>query len=499
MSLTVNRKQIKFAPDSKRVILKFFFPGDENAKSVINRVFKLSDAEVAEVFNQILRDFSKRHRNITKLLVKHFNNVSYLFADLNIDEKSLSKERKLLLGAYFSSEYSIESAAFFNPSIVEHPDQSELEKGQKRVIVSFRATGEGHVSSIVFRMGVIDKYNNISFEEPGALVDSPEFVKRYVYKKEAFINKLAEMNIHKDIVDVVMNKLGNEFVYGDLQKVISDTKNEIALTYSKNNVLDAINWLADAHYDISFSLDTAISERVIFPVSFSESNGIEDARFVKFIDDDGRITYYATYTAYNGFTILPKLLKTRNFFDFKSLPLNGKYAQDKNLALFPRKINGKYVMCSRIDGENLFIMFSDKINYWDNCIKIQVPHAPWEFIKIGNCGSPIETEYGWLLITHGVGPMRKYCLGAVMLDKDDPTKVLGQLDKPLLMPNEHERDGYVPNVVYSCGSMIYNNELFIPYAISDYASTIASVPLSEIFENIFPKELKIYNNIPAKD
>jgi len=499
MALTVNRKPVKFGPDPKRVILKFFYPGGKIAKSVINRIIKLKDAEVTEVFNQALRDFSKRHRNITKLLEKHYDNVSHLFAELDIDEKLISKERKLLIGAYFSSEYSIESAAFFNPSIVEHPDQSELEEGQKRVIVSFRATGEGHISSIAFRMGIIDKDNNITFEKPGSLLDPPEFVKRYVYDKKVFINKLSEMNIYKDVIDVVMSKLGDKFIYGELQKALSETRNEIKLTYSKSNVLNAISWLANSHYEISFSLDTALSERVIFPVSYSESNGIEDARFVRFTEDDGSITYYATYTAYNGFAILPKLLKTKDFFDFQSIPINGKYAQDKNLALFPRKINGKYVMCSRIDGENLYIMFSDKVNYWDNCKKIQVSRAPWEFIKIGNCGSPIETEYGWLLITHGVGTMRKYCLGAVMLDKDDPTKVIGQLNEPLLMPNEEEREGYVPNVVYSCGSMIYNDELFIPYAMSDYASTIATVPLKEIYENIFPEELKTKNNIPGKD
>ncbi|MBL7136908.1 MAG: glycoside hydrolase family 130 protein [Candidatus Marinimicrobia bacterium] len=488
MSLTVTRKSNRFYPDSKRVIARLFMPRMNNsfdrAQSIIQKVINLSDDDVNLTLNQILRDFAKRHRNITKTLENHFNNVKDIVKKVNGDLEPLSLKRKLLIGSYFTMEYAIESAAFFNPSIVEAPDQTDLEEGQKRIIVSFRATGEGHLSSIVFRRGIIDKNNNLNFAQPGKLVDIPEVIKRHVYNKKNFLKKLDEMHIHKDVVGMVMDRLGDTFIYGELQASISETIKNIKITPSKKKVIQSMSWLADSHYKVTFSLDTAISERVIFPVSYTEKNGIEDARFVRFIDDDGCITYYATYTAYNGFAILPKLIDTKDFYNFRILPLNGEYVQNKDLALFPRKINGKYAMISRIDGVNNYIMFSDKINLWQNVKKVQEPKYTWEFIQIGNCGSPIETEKGWLLITHAVGPMRRYSLGAILLDLEDPSKLIGQLRKPLLIPNDEEREGYVPNVVYSCGSIIHNNELIIPYAMADFASSFASVPLDELLDEL---------------
>ena len=249
-------------------------------------------------------------------------------------------------------------------------------------------------------------------------------------------------------------------------------------------MIEAINWLANSHYEVTFSRDVAISERVLFPVSYSESNGIEDARFVKLTDDDGSVCYYATYTAYNGFTILPKLLKTKDFYHFKIMPIHGIYTQNKGMSLFPRRIDGKYALISRCDGSNNFINFSDKINVWRNAEKLMEPKYSWEFVLIGNCGSPIETEKGWLLITHGVGPMRMYSLGVALLDLEDPARVIGRLKEPLLVPNDKERDGSVPNVIYSCGSLIHNGELIIPYGISDYASSFAAISLDELFDNL---------------
>jgi predicted GH43/DUF377 family glycosyl hydrolase len=491
MSLTVTRKPNRFYPDSKRVIARFFELGmnsnSDRAKYIIQKVKGMSDDDVNLTLNQILRDFSKRHRNITKIFENHFNNVKSIVKKVNGDLESLSLKRKLLIGSCFTMEYAIESAAFFNPSIVEDPDQTDLKEGEKRIIVSFRATGEGHISSIVFRRGIIDKDNNLNFAQPGKLVDTPEIVKRHIYNKDIFLKKLDEMNIHKDVVDMVMDRLGNTFIYGELQASITETIKNVKITPSKKRVIQSMSWLANSHYEVTFSLDTAISERVIFPVSYTETKGIEDARFVRFIDDDGCVTYYATYTAYNGFAILPKLIETKDFYQFRIMPLNGEYVQNKGLALFPRKINGKYAMISRIDGVNNYIMFSDKINLWQNAKKIQEPKYPWEFIQIGNCGSPIETKKGWLLITHAVGPMRRYSLGAVLLDLEDPTKVIGHLRKPLLAPNDEEREGYVPNVVYSCGSIIHNNELIIPYAMADFASTFASVPLNELLDELLNK------------
>jgi predicted GH43/DUF377 family glycosyl hydrolase len=325
------------------------------------------------------------------------------------------------------------------------------------------------------------------------LVDEAQAIRNYVYNKEVFCAKLSEMNIPEAIVMPVMEKLRFEFDYNELNNAIEVSIRELNPDFTQKKMLQSITWLADSHYEISFSFDTAISERVIFPIAAAESNGIEDARFVKFTDDDGSVKYYATYTAYNGYTILPKLIETRDFYKFNIMPIHGENAQNKGMALFPRKINGQYAMLARLDGVNNYIMYSDDINLWHQAIKIQEPKFPWEFIQIGNCGSPIETEHGWLVITHGVGTMRKYSLGATLLDLKDPTKIIGQLSEPIISPNEDEREGYVPNVVYSCGSIISNNELVIPYAASDTSSTFATVPLDELFNMLVPSDLKKKN------
>ncbi|MDY6933209.1 MAG: glycoside hydrolase family 130 protein [Spirochaetota bacterium] len=490
MPITLIRKENRFYPDPKRVIARFFMPGNKRSETIIQKVLNLTEEQVQATLNQVLRNFSKRHRNITIIFEKYFNRIKYLFHSMNIDPDSLPKERQLLIGSYFTMEYSIESSAFFNPSIVEDPDQGDLEEGQRRVIVSFRATGEGHISSIVFRSGIIDKDNNLQFQPTGKLVDVPEIIKRHVYEKKDFLKKINEMNIHEEIigheeiVGIVMDKMKNTFNYSELQAVIDDTIDDTRFNNGIRKVIQEIKWLASSHYEITFSLDTAISERVIFPISYTESHGIEDARFVRFVDDDDTVTYYATYTAYSGHNILPRLLETKDFYHFKISPIHGEQAQNKGMALFPRKINGKYAMISRIDGVCNYIMFSDNINVWEETCKIQDPMYPWEFIQIGNSGSPIETERGWLVITHGVGAMRRYSLGAILLDLDDPTNVIAKLDEPILVPNEEEREGYVPNVVYSCGSIIHNNELIIPYAMADYASTFASIPLDDLLNKL---------------
>jgi len=520
MPITVKRNNARFNPDPERIISRFHLPmGNERICFVIDKVLGLSEEEVNLNLNNVLRNFSKRHRSISRLLTNNFqqimqitndmdlesmplplkkniNKIKILLQELTTDQKAESTKKKLLIGAYFTMEYSIESAAFFNPSIIEHPDQTELtERGQKRVILSFRATGEGHISSIVFREGVIDKDNNLNFKSINKTVDVPEVVKRHVYDKTAFFQKLQEMHFYKTIngvgeepaqkrieqtIALIKDKLEDQFVYGKLRESIEEATKNPELTVLEKRVIEAIYWLADSHYEIEFSLDTAISERVIFPVSYSERNGIEDARFVRFTDDDSSVTYCATYTAYDGYTILPKLIQTNDFYHFKVKPLNGIYAQNKGMALFPRRIKGQYVMLSRHDGVNNHIMYSDNINLWQNSQKIECPRNPWEYIQTGNCGSPIETDNGWLVLTHGVGPMRKYSIGALLLDLENPIEVIGYLKEPLLSPNEEEREGYVPNVVYSCGSIVHNNELILPYGISDTASTFATISLDEL-------------------
>lgn len=491
MSTTINRKPIRFYSDPRRVIVRFFFPGPETrVQSIIQKVTSMPEEAARLTLNQSLRDFSSRHRNISKIYQRHFDRVGEIMNGRAGELDSLTASKKLLIGAYFTSEYSIESAAFFNPSMVEDPDQTGLMDGQKRVIISFRATGEGHISSIVFRGGILDANNNLTLIPTGRLIDEAEAVKNYIYDKKLFISKLSEMHADDELTKHVMLKLKQEFDYNELYRAIDETKRELNPNEAQLRILQTISWLGDSHYEISFSLDTGISDRVIFPIAAAESNGIEDARFVKFTDDDGRVRYYATYTAYNGYSIMPKLLETKDFYSFKVMPIHGENAQNKGMALFPRKINGKYVMLARIDGVNNYIMFSDNINRWADATMLQGPKFPWEFIQVGNCGSPIETEYGWLVITHGVGTMRKYVISAMLLDLDDPSKVIGQLTEPLISPNEEEREGYVPNVVYSCGSIVNNEELVLPYAMSDTASTYVTIPLRELLTNLVPSDLK---------
>lgn len=487
MAITINRLENHFHPDPKRVIVRFFMPGGESrAKKIINRVIALSENDTTQVLNQTLRDFSNRHRNITKVFYAHYERVTFLFDELGHNPIHISKESKLLIGAYFTHEYSIESAAFFNPSIVDDPDQSHLETGQKRVIVSFRATGEGHVSSIGFRGAILDKNNNLHFNPVSRLVEVAETIQLHEYQKKDFIQKLNDMQLNDDeAIDKIIRNLNDTFLFRELLHNINQFENNNEITVANNKVLHAIKFIANAQYEIGFSLDTAVSERVIFPVTDAESNGIEDARFVKFTEDNGDIKYYATYTAYNGFVILPQLIETTDFYRFKVMTIYGQNAQNKGMALFPRKVNGQYAMLSRHDGENNYIMFSDQITNWDGeATLIQEPEYPWEFVQLGNSGSPIETNEGWLVITHGVGAVRRYVLGAILLDLDDPTKVLASLKNPLLTANEMEREGYVPNVVYSCGSILHNDNLIIPYAMSDTSSGFAYVSLQEILDNL---------------
>jgi beta-1,2-mannobiose phosphorylase / 1,2-beta-oligomannan phosphorylase len=486
MQIIVTRKASKFLPDPSRVIARFHYTSDERGKSIIRNVLAMSDSEVNIALSQVLRGYSRRHRNISIIFETHFNKLCNLFNALKVKQSKISQSRKALIGSFFTMEYSIESAAFFNPSIVEDPDQSELGPGDKRVIFSFRATGEGHISSIVFRSGIIDKNNNLTIEPVGKMLAEAERIKRHIYNKKSFIKKLDEMRDFNNKISpvFVLEKLGDSFTYGELNRAVEETRKTRHLTANKESIINQMMWLAKSHYELDFSIDSAISERVIFPTSEAERNGIEDARFVKFTDDDNEVIYYATYTAYNGVTILPKLLETKNFYRFKALPIHGEIARNKGMALFPRKIKGKYAMLCRIDGVNNYISYSDNINIWREAKLIQKPKFLWDLVQVGNCGSPIETKEGWLIITHGVGPMREYVLGASLYELDNPEKEIGRLKAPLLAPNAEEREGYVPNVVYSCGSIIHNSSLIIPYGMSDCASTYASVNLNELLDEL---------------
>ena len=518
MQVAVNRKKFVFSPDPSRIIPRFLYVNDERSADIIRMVLAMPEKEVNIAMSQLLRGYSRRHRNISRIFEKHFAKLAPIFDKIEVNEEDLSISQKALIGSYFTMEYSIESAAFFNPSIVENPDQSETRSDEKRVIFSFRATGEGHISSIVFRSGILDRNNNLIIEPVGKMLAEADVIKWHVYDKKSFQEKLDEMHDQGNVISsatiekldemqdqenvispaildkhhemqghvnvispaFILDKLGDNFTYAELIQNIEIARKDPNLTEDHLKIINQMMWLGSSHYEINFSIDSAISERVIFPISATEQKGIEDARFVKFIDDDGEVTYYATYTAYDGIAILPKLISTKDFYNFKILPINGEIAQNKGMALFPRKIKGKYAMLCRIDGVNNYIAYSDSINIWREAKIIQQPKYPWELVQIGNAGSPIETKEGWLVITHAVGSMREYTLGASLYELENPENEIGRMTNPLMVPNEVEREGYVPNVIYSCGSIILNDDLIIPYAMSDHSSTYATVNLKEL-------------------
>jgi len=477
--LKIKRKAIKILGDTSRVITLLHLPTDRHRISrIIQRIISMSETAAKNLITQIMIDyFSGRHEDIEYIFERHLNEVKgYLPRDA-----MLSEVKKDLIGAYFTKEYAIESAALFNPSIVPHPDQSYLDKGSLRFVMSLRATGDGHVSSIVFRSGVLDRHNTFHFDPVSDFVETPNLQLDPVYKRNIFQRKLDEMGASNEITVYVLNQLSEDFTYTEVIEKIGILRAKPQFSERiQNRTFEIMRWLADSNYEVGFHPDHPISERVIFPVSKNESRGIEDARFVQFFNDNGEVVYFATYTAYNGVTILPQLIETKDFIKFNILTLNGKAVKNKGMALFPRKIGGRYAMLSRQDGENNHIMFSDNIHFWQKSQIIQEPEFPWEFMQIGNCGSPLETDEGWIVLTHGVGPMRQYCIGAMLLDLENPTKIIARLDAPLLVPHEKEREGYVPNVVYSCGALIHNNELIIPYAMSDVNSGIATVAVKEL-------------------
>ncbi|HLO91314.1 MAG TPA: glycoside hydrolase family 130 protein [Lentimicrobium sp.] len=474
----IRRRKTRIQRDTSRVILRPHIPTHlDRISRIAGRVLALSDDHASDLLRVVLSSFNDRHRNIEDRLMENFGRVvQYLNPEITV-----SHIKKMLIAAYFTMEYSIESAALFNPSIVPHPDQSNLAPDELRFIMSLRATGEGHISSIVFRSGIIESDGNAIFDHMTEFVQTPKMLHDPFYIRHLFELKLKDMEVWNDTSSAIIERLPDVFTYDDLSESLHKILEDPDIS-SDDKTLVKIRWLANSNYKVRFDERSRISERVIFPVSENESRGIEDARFVRFVDDNGEVTYYATYTAYNGFNILPQLIETTDFRTFNIITLNGSAVQNKGMALFPRKINGKFVMLGRQDGENNYIMFSDEIHFWHNPILLQHPEEPWEFVQVGNCGSPIELPEGWLLITHGVGAMRQYFLGALLLDLHEPCKVIARLREPLLYPNDEEREGYVPNVIYSCGSLIHNGRLIIPYAMSDITSGIVTVKVKDLLD-----------------
>jgi predicted GH43/DUF377 family glycosyl hydrolase len=477
----VKRNRTKIVRNSSRVITRAHIPEITRIPKIIDRVLNLTEKSAVDLLKQVNLNFIERHKNIESILMENYGKVSQYITH----NQPLSSTKKLLIGAYFTMEYSIESAALFNPSIVPHPNQNDVAPGSLRFIMSLRATGEGHISSIVFRSGTIKEDRTFLIDPVSEFVETPKIRHDQSYDRHLFQLKLKSMKAWNETSIKVFDKLPNLFTFDELKNSISVLQMKTGNSLDKE-ALKNILWLADSNYFIKFEAKNDISERVIFPLSENENRGIEDARFVRFFDDNGDVTYYATYTAYNWICILPQLLVTKDFLNFDIITLNGKAVQNKGMALFPRKIKGKYVMLSRLDGEKNHIMFSDHLHFWDEAKIIQEPSMPWEFFQIGNCGSPLEINEGWLVLTHGVGAMRQYCIGAVLLDLENPAKIIARLEEPLLTPNEEEREGYVPNVVYSCGSLIHNNKLIVPYAMSDITSGIATVDVADLLACMKP-------------
>jgi len=477
-TITVQRSQVVLHPDRSRVLLRpFLVPSDPRASRIAARVAALPESEILTLWDQVRREFGERHTKTDAFLQRRFDHVRPCLPA----GTPFSKERQLLLGAYFSHEYSLEAAALFNPSIVPHPDQSSVPPGALRFILSLRATGEGHISSVTFRTGLLEQGSRITINPPTRYCLEPDQVPNASYEKQLFARKLQELGLAGDFSRDVLGTLGDSFTLAELNASVSRAEEQFGRrNQGTSAVARKITMLAQSNYEVQFPPDSRLSERVLFPVTPSQSNGIEDARFVRFHHDDGSETYYATYTAYDGKMILPQFIETPDFLHFKFITLNGPAVQNKGMALFPRPINGRYAMLGRQDYENIYVMFSDHLHFWNAAQLVLEPKFPWEFIQMGNCGSPIETDAGWLVLSHGVGAMRKYCIGAFLLDRDNPTRVIGRLREPLITPNENEREGYVPNVVYSCGSLQHNRQLVIPYAMSDYAATFASLPLDEV-------------------
>lgn len=473
-SVTVHKGKLSFNPDFKKVITRFFQPDRKRQEHIIKRILALSEKEVNVILEQTIANFTNRHDDVKRLFLDNFDK-------LDIDQ-DLSLERRLLIGSYFTMEYAVETAALLNPSIVPHPIQDHENGKDLRVILSFRAVGEGHMSSIVFREGIIHSNGVLEVDSQTSKLERGKINEDHFYEKTDFIIKLKEIGAFSS-VRTIMDNLLDSFTITELKESVRRFTRKYKDDPGFNkDALDTLIWFAKNNCEVEFDEELNLSGRIIFPRSKGEVKALEDARFVQFRNGNGTVTYYATYTAYDGSNILPQLIETKNFNRFKIITLMGKGSKNKGMALFPEKINGKYAMLSRNDNENLYIMYSNNINYWENPVKIKEPQFYWEFFLIGNNGSPLKTKEGWLVLTHGVGPVRTYSIGAILLDLKNPAKVIKMTKKPILYPEENERDGYVPNVVYSCGSIIHNKHIVMPYAISDTRSGVATFNLRELLD-----------------
>ena len=472
----------RLSPDPARVIARLFVPGEElpghhsRATAVLQRVQGLADEEVTEALDDLQARFGPRHRDLDAIFLHHFDLMAH-----RLGGEAPSRDCRLLIGAYFTSEYAVEGAALTNPSMVAHPDQAGVGRGEQRFVMSVRSVGEGHLSCIEFRTGVIDAGGGVRVDDPGRYLDMglprpPQF------DQAGFRALVVDQGADDETASFVLDGLGDPFVKSELDAAIAGIHPRIVRRAHARETIERLERIALDTYEVTFAPASRISERVLHPAGPSETHGMEDARLTRLVDDDGTVRYCATYTAYDGWSVAPQLLETADFLTFRVTQLTGLAAKNKGLALFPRKVDGQYLALSRYDRERSSITSSEDLRCWADAVTLETPLRPWELIQTGNCGPPVETEEGWLVLTHGVGAMRTYGLGAMLLDLEDPRKVLGTTASPILLADDEEQDGYVPNVVYSCGGMRHGDKVVLPYGFGDQQISFAVIHLPELYE-----------------
>jgi predicted GH43/DUF377 family glycosyl hydrolase len=479
----VTPTELVLAADPARVLARLFVPGHElshdgrsRASGVLSRILALPDDDVRLTMKRVFARYGERHRNLPGVLMANYEQIAHRIPEA----ADLSDERRSLVGAWFTHEFAVEAAALFNPSAVAHPDQSGVPAGSCRFILSLRAVGEGHLSSVEFRTGVLGPAGELRIDDPGAHIEAGRRLPTS-YDREVFAAALVGQDIDRESAAFVIARLHPRFRSDELEAVLGALADERLTRPTTARTAELAQRIAACSYEVEFPLETTLGERVLWPQSPSEARGIEDARFVC-IEDEG--VYRATYTAFDGASITPQLIETDDFRHFRISQLAGPAAQNKGMALFPRRVDGRYLALSRWDRENNSIATSPDGVWWGESRTLQTPNRPWELLQIGNCGSPIETEAGWVVLTHGVGPMREYSIGALLLDRSEPSRVIGALRDPLLASDEDTRDGYVPNVVYSCGALRHDDQLLLPYGASDASVRFALVGLPQLIERL---------------
>jgi predicted GH43/DUF377 family glycosyl hydrolase len=502
-TVPVVRTDVVVRPDVRRVVARLFLPGQEvtspgnsRAADVAERCLAMTDEEATAAFEEVVAEHSGRHRRFLRILDEHFDAVAH-----RVDgAQGLSTLRRRLIGAYFTQEYALEGAALFNPSLVVHPEQGaadsdsagpDAEPGDAdvRFVMSARAVGEGHLSSITFRSGV---FTVSGPGGPAVVLDEGSTLATAGTRQPGMLHaarvahEARTTGADDESLRFVLDGLPEHFLAAAVENALEELGEQRLTRVNADRTITAIRRAADASYEVSFEADTDLSERTLMPGAEAESHGMEDARFVRFTEDDGGTTYLATYTAFDGAHVTSARIQTDDFRTFRMEPLTGRASANKGMALFPRRVGGRYLALSRWDRENNALAFSDDGYHWADVVGIQSPRLSWDLVQLGNCGPPLELPQGWLVLTHGVGPVRRYSMGAMLLDLDDPTRVLGVLPQRLLRPTLSERDGYVPNVVYSCGALVSGEFLLLPYGCSDASIRMAFVRVADVLDRLRP-------------